>query len=328
MAFPSMLVWAVSSPAMAYVYYGVMKLPRGCIRLLAALPLVAFYASVAPGFPTVFERGIYSFFFIWATSFKIVLLCWDDGPAADPWAVASFPRFLAVMNLSLQIKRQKFGDRSTKTKNRVTTPSITIDSINGSSAGVVEASDRECSSATRRHGSDIDTSVSVAESRSSDSKNQGWIAALKGVDESQEMHTVVIRLLFKFVCVMVMTYSFDYRASMPIGLLYFLYSFYIYVVCSLIFEGIAAVVSPLMGIELEPSFDKPFLAHSLADFWGKRWNLLVSNLLRVSVYDPVLRLLLWSEGLGSSNSTPKSHTPSPGESNLSVYEVLFTLMSE
>lgn len=61
---------------------------------------------MAPTFESVFERGNYSF--IWLTSFKIVLLCCDDDPVADPWAVASFPRFLAVMPLSLQIKRKSF----------------------------------------------------------------------------------------------------------------------------------------------------------------------------------------------------------------------------
>ncbi len=35
---------------------------------------------------------------------KFVLLCWDVGPASDPWGVATFSRFLAVMNLSLHLK--------------------------------------------------------------------------------------------------------------------------------------------------------------------------------------------------------------------------------
>jgi len=130
---------------------------------------------------------------------------------------------------------------------------------------------------------------------------------------------------------MAITYAIAFT---PKGLQPVLYSFFIYIAVSLIFEGIAALVSPLMGIELEPSFNKPFLADSLADFWGKRWNLLVSNLLRVSIYDPVVRFLLWwCEGRGSSSAAHPSksmglasgstrlgpHRPSPGE-YLPVYK--------
>ncbi len=35
---------------------------------------------------------------------KLVLLCWDAGPAFDPWGIATFSRVLAVMNLSLHLK--------------------------------------------------------------------------------------------------------------------------------------------------------------------------------------------------------------------------------
>uniref|UniRef100_A0A2N9ISK3 Uncharacterized protein n=1 Tax=Fagus sylvatica TaxID=28930 RepID=A0A2N9ISK3_FAGSY len=30
----------------------------------------------------------------------------------------------------------------------------------------------------------------------------------------------------------------------------------------------------LVGVELEPQFDEPYLATSLQDFWGRRWNLM------------------------------------------------------
>ena len=246
MAFPSLLVWVSSCAAMAYVYYGILRLRRGFNRLAATLPLVAFYVIMAPRFETVFERGIYSFFFIWLTSFKLVLLCWDHGPAADTWVVSSFPRFLGVMTLSLQIKRESFGERSRK--------QVADTKITEKPSGV-----------------------------------EYWV---KWVDESQAWQVVVLRLLFKLVVLMLITSSYKYRSSIPSLLLYVLYTLHMYVSCSLVFEGIAGVVSPMLGIQLEAAFDKPFLAHSVSDFWGRRWNLLVSNLLRVSVYDPMLRFLL------------------------------------
>ncbi|GFQ01688.1 long-chain-alcohol o-fatty-acyltransferase [Phtheirospermum japonicum] len=49
----------------------------------------------------------------------------------------------------------------------------------------------------------------------------------------------------------------------------------------------AAVAKALIRVELEPQFDAPYLATSLQDFWGRRWNLMVSNILKPTVYGPV-----------------------------------------
>ncbi|KAF7141030.1 hypothetical protein RHSIM_Rhsim06G0224500 [Rhododendron simsii] len=46
-------------------------------------------------------------------------------------------------------------------------------------------------------------------------------------------------------------------------------------------------VGGLLGLEIEPPSDEPYLATSLQDFWGRRWNLTVTNILRHIVYKPV-----------------------------------------
>ncbi|CAA2960022.1 acyl- --sterol O-acyltransferase 1-like [Olea europaea subsp. europaea] len=51
-----------------------------------------------------------------------------------------------------------------------------------------------------------------------------------------------------------------------------------------------AMTRVLIRVEFEPQFDEPYLATSLQDFWGRRWNLMVSNILRPTVYDPVLSI--------------------------------------
>ncbi|KAD4386087.1 hypothetical protein R6Q59_009620 [Mikania micrantha] len=63
--------------------------------------------------------------------------------------------------------------------------------------------------------------------------------------------------------------------------------------CGLLFltiDIVAGVINALLflftGLELEPSFDHPYLAISLQDFWG-RWNLMVTNTLRHTIYKPV-----------------------------------------
>uniref|UniRef100_J3LCI8 Wax synthase domain-containing protein n=2 Tax=Oryza brachyantha TaxID=4533 RepID=J3LCI8_ORYBR len=48
-----------------------------------------------------------------------------------------------------------------------------------------------------------------------------------------------------------------------------------------------AAVAGALGMELEPQFDRPYLSSSLQDFWGRRWNLMASAVLRPAVYHPV-----------------------------------------
>ncbi|KAK9046258.1 hypothetical protein V6N11_052151 [Hibiscus sabdariffa] len=46
----------------------------------------------------------------------------------------------------------------------------------------------------------------------------------------------------------------------------------------------------IFGFELEPQFNEPYLASSLQDFWGHRWNLMVTSILRPTVYYPIRRI--------------------------------------
>ncbi|OMP04341.1 DNA topoisomerase I [Corchorus olitorius] len=47
------------------------------------------------------------------------------------------------------------------------------------------------------------------------------------------------------------------------------------------------LVRATSGLELEQPSDEPYLATSLQDFWGRRWNLVVTNILRQTIYKPV-----------------------------------------
>lgn len=47
-----------------------------------------------------------------------------------------------------------------------------------------------------------------------------------------------------------------------------------------------AVVRALLGMELQSPSNEPYLSTSLQDFWGRRWNLMVTDALRDTVYKP------------------------------------------
>ncbi|CAL5031402.1 unnamed protein product [Urochloa decumbens] len=66
-----------------------------------------------------------------------------------------------------------------------------------------------------------------------------------------------------------------------------LYSLHVYLALELVLASSAAAARALLGVDLEPQFDRPYLSSSLRDFWGRRWNLAVSALLRDCVFLPV-----------------------------------------
>ena len=65
-----------------------------------------------------------------------------------------------------------------------------------------------------------------------------------------------------------------------------LYGIFIYCFLDFLLPCLAALGRAL-GMGLEPQFDKPYLSTSLQDFWGRRWNLMASAVLRPAVYIPV-----------------------------------------
>ena len=64
-------------------------------------------------------------------------------------------------------------------------------------------------------------------------------------------------------------------------------AFMLYWFLGVIMDGPAALITWMTGIQLSPHFDTPFLTTSISDFWSKRWNLTVGNVLRFLCYDPV-----------------------------------------
>ncbi|KAF9607743.1 hypothetical protein IFM89_000090 [Coptis chinensis] len=93
--------------------------------------------------------------------------------------------------------------------------------------------------------------------------------------------TVVLALLFE---------TYDYKQYIHPTLLLVLYCFHVYFALEITLVITATMAHSILGVELEPQFNEPYLSTSLQDFWGKRWNLMVTNMLRPTVYDPVRRI--------------------------------------
>ncbi|PKA60035.1 putative long-chain-alcohol O-fatty-acyltransferase 1 [Apostasia shenzhenica] len=103
--------------------------------------------------------------------------------------------------------------------------------------------------------------------------------------------TAIKALLFS-----ILLFLYRHRDRFPSFLLLLLYCCHIYLTIELVYTGAAFIAGVLLGLNLEPQFNAPYLSTSLQDFWGRRWNLVVTTVLRSSVYNPVRRR--WGSAAG------------------------------
>ncbi|KFK27009.1 hypothetical protein AALP_AA8G322600 [Arabis alpina] len=97
-------------------------------------------------------------------------------------------------------------------------------------------------------------------------------------------YTIMVALVVLFIKV------YDYKTNLPDKALLTLYAIHTWFTLELVLAAAAALVRTMSGLELEPQFNKPYLATSLQDFWGRRWNLMVTGILRPTVYEPIVHV--------------------------------------
>ncbi|KAJ0246151.1 long-chain-alcohol O-fatty-acyltransferase 1 [Hirschfeldia incana] len=66
-----------------------------------------------------------------------------------------------------------------------------------------------------------------------------------------------------------------------------IFTVHIYLESEFILFSTGTLLSTLLGCEIEPVFNEPYLATSLQDFWSRRWNRMVPSILRPTVHIPV-----------------------------------------
>ncbi|MCO5574180.1 hypothetical protein L7F22_027962 [Adiantum nelumboides] len=67
----------------------------------------------------------------------------------------------------------------------------------------------------------------------------------------------------------------------------------------------------LLRLDLRPSFNQPLRSQSISEFWGQRWSLTASALLRELVYNPVLGFLQPDLLNSSTSASPSFGTTEP-----------------
>ncbi|XP_027343967.1 probable long-chain-alcohol O-fatty-acyltransferase 1 [Abrus precatorius] len=97
-------------------------------------------------------------------------------------------------------------------------------------------------------------------------------------------------VLLKVLLLAMIVRAYDYRENLHPHFITILYCCHMYLGAELVLALSAAPVRTFFGFEIEPQFNEPYLCTSLQDFWGRRWNLTVTRILRPTVYDPVRRM--------------------------------------
>ncbi|KAL6311061.1 hypothetical protein AAG906_011916 [Vitis piasezkii] len=94
-------------------------------------------------------------------------------------------------------------------------------------------------------------------------------------------------LAIKALLLAILIRIYNYKRHLHPNVVLFLYCCHMYLALEIVQAMAAIPARAIPGFELEPQFNEPYLTTSLQDFWGRRWNLSVTNILRPTVYDPV-----------------------------------------
>ncbi|KAI3820484.1 hypothetical protein L1987_08032 [Smallanthus sonchifolius] len=98
-----------------------------------------------------------------------------------------------------------------------------------------------------------------------------------------------ILLTTKALILAVTVGAYQYKDNLHRNVILGFYCCHVYLGVELVLAITAFFVRLILGsdFEIEPQFNEPYLATSLQDFWGRRWNLMVTRILRPAVYDPI-----------------------------------------
>ncbi|KAK8629553.1 hypothetical protein V6N13_078388 [Hibiscus sabdariffa] len=103
----------------------------------------------------------------------------------------------------------------------------------------------------------------------------------------QNGHQTITSNAIKVLLFVLLLRIYDYSDRIHPTMMLVLYSFHVYVVLEMLLALVASMARALLGLDLEKQFDEPYLSTSLQDFWGRRWNIMVTNILRPTMYEPV-----------------------------------------
>nr|XP_004305991.2 PREDICTED: probable long-chain-alcohol O-fatty-acyltransferase 5 [Fragaria vesca subsp. vesca] len=106
-------------------------------------------------------------------------------------------------------------------------------------------------------------------------------------DKSSKPKKLPLSLPTKVLLFAILVALTDYKHYFHPKVLLGQYGCMLYLFVDILVGSCNVLMRTALGIELESPSDEPYLSTSLQDFWGRRWNLMITNILRNTVYKPV-----------------------------------------
>ncbi|XP_057960730.1 acyl-CoA--sterol O-acyltransferase 1-like [Malania oleifera] len=245
--------------SLSYCYILGKIVPKGSLRLLLLLPIVCLFLLLPLNLSSINLAGTTGFFIAWLANFKLLLFAFGRGPlAADDNPPLSFGRFAAVACLPIKIRHDPPPETPQKPQ---------LD----------------------RHQSQIGDFKPNPSSQNPTKAQNGDYKSDPSHQNPKNAHRGILNYGTKGLLMVLLLRLYDYSDHFHPNLLLCLYCFHIYLCLEIMLAMAATLARAMLGVELEPQFNKPYLSSSLQDFWGRRWNLMVPSILRPAVHDPVLR---------------------------------------
>lgn len=131
----------------------------------------------------------------------------------------------------------------------------------------------------------------------------------KGLQKKEGALSLLGQSLLKVAILLITLRITDMWEVLHPQVYHFFWYFNLYLFISTIMNLSGALTSWVLGVELLPDFDRPFLSASVSDFWARRWNLTVSALLRESVYEPLLERSAKGHLMSQANGKARGGVP-------------------
>nr|GLL28730.1 acyl-CoA--sterol O-acyltransferase 1-like isoform X1 [Ipomoea trifida] len=254
-------IWLSIYFSLSYCFFIAKMAPIGLPRLLLFLPVISLFLLIPLALHSVHLCGITAFFISWLANFKLLMLAFNNGPLPS----LSLPHFLVIACLPIKI-HQKHTDSSVGSSNN-----------------------------TQDSGQHRQLSWFVNETEDRVQKHQTVILSPNElfrekppVEVSKNRQKSAVSYALKAVLMGLIIKIYEYSDSINPTVIMIIYCLHIYLFIDIILALVAALARAVLGLELEPTFNEPYLSSSLQDFWGSRWNLMVNRILRPAVYSPFL----------------------------------------
>ncbi|CAK9165475.1 unnamed protein product [Ilex paraguariensis] len=275
-------VWITAITSLVYCYYVVSLIPRGIIRLLSLLPIIYLFCILPLNISSFNLCGPTIFYLVWLGNFKLILFSFGQGPLS-PQPPLSLLHFISVALFPIKTKQDP-SPKSHPNAQKNTDPSLK------SSQNAKTSSDPSLKSPQNAKRSSDPSLQSPATAKSN--KNPSANSNSSPDPDSKFDKSLGRKALFvlKVVLLAVIIRVYDYRQDLHPYVILALYCCHLYLAVELVLAITAAPLRAILGFEIEPQFNEPYLATSLQDFWGRRWNLMVTSILRPTVFYRVRRI--------------------------------------